>query len=350
MSKQIYFCGYRLEHFTGWNGIGSPSYSSVATTSSNEQNSLGYISLGNNQVLWGDINNEDYEPIYISAEMYHSQYNHFGNIYLCDTNNGIVGVGFNRNNDNYLYVNAWSGTFDGTSSITRSSLGSIKETFGYTVVRVYRLYIKLYSSNGTSYDKLDAYYSSSNNSYSPVLIGSYSLSSPLSNIKSCFVFKDTIYNTYGYQTLFYMCSANFDLTKSYLDYTTISSPGYTSQWSGNNAPFQQYPISYTSSGGYSSSTNNTSQSYTLTRKLNSTSVTIMPLALITSSNDIATNSSGSISPYFTDGNNSITTSDISTVTTSGNTSNFYFYQNPLTNKNWTTNDINNIQVGLTKIS
>lgn len=346
---KIYFAGYRLEHFTGWNGTGIPSYYSLGTSMSSEQNNLGYITLANNQVLWSNVTNNDFDPIFLTAECYHSTYNHFGNVYLCDTDNNIVGIGFNRNSDTYLTVNAWDGIYNGSSGFTsRTSLGSITETFGYQTGRIYRFYLKLSSSNGEEYDTVETFYSSSANSYTLTSIGSYTLSTPLKNIKSSFCFKDTIYNTYGYATLFYLVVANFDLSNTYLDYTTASSIGSTNQWSGDVTSFSTYPVNYSSTGGMSSSTNNTSVSYNLTKTLNTTPSGYAPLAMILSSNDISSNTS-TISPFVTDGTNSVTSSNTSSVTSTGNNSTFYLLEDPITNSDWTSNNIQKYQFGLTKI-
>ena len=258
MSNQIYFTGFRAEHFTGWNGVGSPSYTGVSSTSSTlDPNSVGYISLSTSgNVIWKDLSISGLEPVYFCVAVNSgTAQNSYGSFFITDGSNAIriFPISSNDNQTNDI-IRFDTGTYDTTNRFTQvaSSTIYINQSTSTLNPRQVKFFLKIYSSNNTTYDKVDfcATSTASNSLSSATTI---TLSNPLTSIKS-------IYSTsLSSNNLFFYCVvSNFDLTWSYLDYTTASSVGSTNQWSGDVTSFSTYPVNYLSTGGMYSNTTGTS--------------------------------------------------------------------------------------------
>lgn len=305
---KIYFAGYRLEHFTGWDGLSVPnvtsSHTNIFNMQSAEQNLL-YPLLYNSSTpgpicSFIDTSGNNFNDLFISFEMGLWNGSASGKqpscFYFRDSNNN----GFRINYYFYKTVSPYYadiglsyGSYDSSGNFTESSTISLS---GYSYLNngsenyYCRTTIKLSSSTGSSYDRIDIFTNRSLVNYAIDHLYSGSLPTPLSDINLYYSkYNSSISDYVG--TLFYLVVANFDLTNTYLDYTTASSIGSTNQWSGNVSTFSTYPVSYSSTGGMTSSTNNTSVSYNLTKTLNTTQSSYTPLVMILSSNNISSNNS-----------------------------------------------------------
>lgn len=369
MSTKLYFCGYRLEHFTNWDNSGIGTYYSIVSSDSSETNKLGYLTFYDHMnsalydsVLWKTLDNKVTDTdAWISIKVKLDHLNVPGwtkrsnlNYYFVDSNLNSYGYSMNmidssgNGGESYLYPATYSTSsrFTLGTAITVNSYQS-RSSFTYE-----QIHIHFQKKTTSNYDYIEIY-RQPNQTSTYTLLYSGTLATPLVDISDFVIFSNSGAGSYqGIYSQFYYCYiTNFDTRASYLDYTTISAVGTTNQWGGTTATFQTYPISYTATGGTTSASTDSSVSYALTKTLNApVSTTIIPLAMILSSNDITDTGTATISPYMISGSNYTTTSDSSTVSTSGTTSNFYLTSNPLTNQTWTSTDIQNTQFGLTRTS
>ena len=92
MSDKIYFCGFREEHFSGWNGISPASCSLVTTTDTNSLNNIGCMTLGQaGNIIWSDIS-VDSQDLYFSLYVNRKSSSNSTNINFVDGKNNIINI------------------------------------------------------------------------------------------------------------------------------------------------------------------------------------------------------------------------------------------------------------------
>lgn len=264
MSNEIYFSGFRLEHYTGWNGTGTPSYGTVSLTNTNNYNSVGDISLNSSSnILWGAINDTDYNPIYFMMcggilPTFVTSTNTY-NSYITDGTN-ILGFSISNNSSSTnMTLTIFDGTYDSNTNVVTqgntiyTTSGSLA---GYPICTS-ALYFKLSSNSGSSYDTLDVYYNSygaTSSSYpfsSPVkIVNSFSLNNFISHITGIFHTCSISSTSGSLPSCICDVVANYDLSGGYLDWTTGKAVGTISGWTGDVSPFQTYPVQYMISPQY----------------------------------------------------------------------------------------------------
>ena len=304
MSNQIYFSGFRVEHFTGWDGVGTPTYSSVSQSSSID--SLSMIYCGTTTVgtyslqgcLWGELSGTISDEIHIMYCVYQENGG-----YPSDTT-PIMIHGKNTSGDRTRVFQINQSNSNGIYSITEnfymfpnSSTSSQLLSYSYgssSDNEKYRIFYISITGIGTTTGNISISYKNEGTD-GVTQLGSYS--GDLSNITE--IESISLHNSlnaqYSEQEYLYCVVSNFDLSNSYLDYAVASSIGYQSGWSGVTTDFSTYPVTLsqtdiTNNSGVYCVTPNQSVSYTLSKTLNvdssyTASAVLLSTPMISSEND-----------------------------------------------------------------
>lgn len=354
MNDQVYFIGYRPEQFTGWDGSGSASYTSVSATNTIGPNNIGTISLTTSgNVLWKDLNITNLDPVYFCASLYAEfTTGNYGSIVITDGTNAIKIMSINPDDGNNDRLQLSIGTYDSTNRFTQVSSSIVYNNGSNSSIRERQInfFLKFYSSDKIKYDTIDICASST---VLPGVISSVTtitLTNPFTSIKSMY----SSYNSSN--SIFYYCAvANFDLTGSYIDYTTVVSSGTFDGWSGTVSTLNTYPINsnVTTNGVYSYRVND-QITFSPTKQLTSGTGMMAPKAVFIDSS-LSTNENGlgySATSIVKNSSSSLTYSLGSTIVPSTTVTNYQWvsYQNPSNLSDWSVSDVNSLEFGLKRIS
>ena len=142
MSKEIYFCGYRLEHFTGWDGKSAPNISTDISGDMwnnihlNEQNQLYPLAWDSSYpgplCAYMNTTENNFENLYISFEVGiwdgHSDGAQPSCYYFRDSNNHGFRINFNfykTVSPYYGDIAIYYGSYDSSGNFTVSSSVSL---------------------------------------------------------------------------------------------------------------------------------------------------------------------------------------------------------------------------------
>lgn len=361
MTDQVYFIGYRPEQFTGWDGTGDPSYTSVVSTDSNETNNLGWINLTTSgNVIWKDLDITDTSnPVYILLETNLASSNEasLGNLFITDGAN-VVSIGAYSLFTSYA-INQFdqfcivrSGTYEsgGTVSLTSTLYTSSSITvLSSGVSSTISFFIKL-SSTTSGFDTISIVYKLKGTTTEITLYtGSIT---PLSSLKAIFSCQNQISGYSNIVNYFYYCAvANFDLTGAYIDYTQVSAEATYTGWTGTVSTLTTYPLVTTApaNGLYAYNTGDQvtftpAKSLTAGNGYTTPKCTFIDTTLMSSKDDLGFQAvpivkSASTSTTYTMGS-------VATPTTTPTNYQWINYQNPSNLSNWTVPDVNTLEFGL----
>lgn len=357
MTDQVYFIGYRAEQFTGWDGSGSPSYTGVVASDTNETNKLGYINLSTSgNVIWKDLDITDTtNPVYIlccvNITPGGASGDSLGNLFLTDGKE-LISIRL------YSAYPSWNSSVNSSlSSGTYSSGGNI--TISNTIISTnvatisasstIDFYIKLYSTT-TGFDTIEIVYNIQGSATENILYkGSIPSLSSLKSIFSCYSI------TTGYTTVseyFYYCAvANFDLTGSYIDYTQVSAEATYTGWTGTVSTLTTYPLvtNNVANGLYSYNagdqvTFTPAKSLTAGNGYTTPKCTFIDTTLMSNKED----SGFQAVPIVKSASTSITYTMGSVATPTSTPTDYQWinYQNPSNLSDWSVSDVNTLEFGL----
>lgn len=378
MSNQIYSCNFRLENFTGWDGISTADYSSVTATDTSEQNSLGYIIPGSD-----------------------SQNNN-SNILGCLRSNLVDETGNNTSTDDIWIawqdatINSGVANTELIQLIINGSTTTTNETTGETTDTP--MYLFMTKSNTlNSYDTIINFYLNSDMSFKdPIfsvkindgntkvirlnyiqIIGAGSNSATINfwtqiasdyttleqleskqldlttyNKITSYSYHRTMTGTNSNNYLYYTLSSNFRLLKMIFNYQLSSGIGTKyNQWAGDTTTFSTYPVNFESYGtGLYASSNGLKETFkfgNVTSKQGFIPAAVVFSSAVISGTDITDPSvSDIVCNSAQDSNNSVTKN----VSKTGSGLTWFYMLDPITNSRWTVSNINTYEIGLNRVS
>lgn len=353
MTDQVYFIGYRAEQFTGWDGTGSPSYSGVGASSTNETNNLGYINLSaSGNVIWKDLDITDTsKPVYITFEALHTindgNDHTTANLFLTDGSSLLCFSHYKHNGVSYYTVSSGSYTNSGAiSSLT--TVGSYTGDYERYVIYTHKIFIKL-SSTTSGFDTISVVFVEQGTTNEiTVYSGSVQSLTSLKSIFSCYY----PLNSYTMASYFYYCVvANFDLTGSYIDYTQVSAEATYTGWTGTVSTLTNYPLitNNAANGLYSYNagdqvTFTSAKSLTTGDGYTTPKCTFIDTTLMSSKDDLGYQAV----PIVKNANTSTTYTmgSVATPTTTPTNYQWINYQNPSNLSDWSVSDVNTLEFGL----
>lgn len=362
MTNQIYFLGYRPEHFTGWNGSGVSVYSSAVSTNSSNYTGVGYIGMNSStSILWKDLNLSSLEPLYFLVSLGYTYGTNIttgiNSFVITDgTNAIIVNCEFAYNSSGTQmggYISVEEGTYDdSTEEVTISdTILPVTKIFNSPTGSFFEnIYISLSSSNTTGYDTLTVSSTSIGTSYTgdlTKLLSSYTLGTALSKVSSIFDYNST-YNSSRQSAVSYIVVSNFDMSSGYLDYTNVSSSGYYDDWSGTVSTLNTYPmVPGTTSNGLYSYNIGDKATFTSSKQLNTNSTMEPKFIFVESSLSSTIDNSKAQGIISNSGTNLVYSLGSADALTTTNTSYQWFSnQNPATLSSWTVDTINSYNFGI----
>lgn len=349
----VYFCGYRLEHFAGLAGIGSPVYTTATASDTNEANSLGYVTIYATSpnadwgygCLWGNFispsgvsiptNNfwVTFETNIACTTAYtETQLQQFSPVVI----RGQSGTAF-------LHIRP---TPNATNSFRLLLSPSLTDPTGFIdlgipcsiTAGINKFSIQV-SGAGTTNGVITWY---SNGS----LIGTWT--GDMTNYANfnAISFHNSSPSTGQY---FYYCYVtDYETRHSYLNYATANAQGSDVDWTGNLTPFSTYPVNYGVLGGMYATGVGQKATYKFNKTFTDQSGYIPSAVVISSA--VVTDSASTIASVAGVVKDPVAGTDAETLSqtpnANGNGITWYLTQDPLLTADWALANVNGYEFGL----
>lgn len=260
--RHAYMVGFRLEHFTGYGGVGSPNYASVQATNSSETYQQGCIAISDAcpqntsgwgyGCLWRNFTDENNNPAKLNnfwacMEVWLPPHGTTTEASLAQ----LAPVVFHGNDESaFIFLRADPVTANAYRVLLAKDLTDtttfIDTGISLTHVNEVSSYYFHVTGAGTANGQITVYYMGTPRAQW-ITIGTWS--GNMTDYKDFSAF--SFHKAFAAQTnyLFYAFVTNYDLHFAYLRYTVATGEGTETGWSGDTTTFGTYPVTYNLTGG-----------------------------------------------------------------------------------------------------